>query len=592
MAPTHPTPPPPETAGPETAVADPVLEARSVSKRFPGVVALDDVSFALRAGEVHALVGENGAGKSTLIKVLTGVYRSDEGEVRVSGEPVRFSRPFEAQQAGISTIYQEVNLVPLMSVARNIFLGREPKNRLGLIDFSRMNRETTELLDGFGVRVDPKRPLHTLGIGTQQMVALARAVSVQARVVIMDEPTSSLEPREVETLFRVIENLRGQGIAVLYVSHRMDELYRVCDRVTVLRDGRHIHTGELAPLERMRLVSMMLGRDMAEVRRDGLTGFATEGHDAARTPVLTATGLDRRHELHDISLELYAGEVLGLGGLLGSGRSETAKALTGALPLDGGEITVDGKRVGRPTPAAAIRAGISMLPEDRKAEGIVPGLSVRENIVLAAMPRLSRAGIVSRAQQDRIVEIFMKRLRIKASGPEQKVGELSGGNQQKVLLARWLCLEPKVLLLDEPTRGIDVGAKAEVQSLIDELAREGLAVLLISSDIEELIEGADRIVVLRGGAVAGELCGDEVDESRLLEVLADHTPSPVLADHTPSPVLADHSPGPVPAGRAPGTAPADPTPGSAPADRTPDAVPGDHPPRPGGKAPAGQEDPR
>ncbi|MFF8444484.1 ATP-binding cassette domain-containing protein [Streptomyces californicus] len=583
MAPTHPTPPPPETAGPGTAVADPVLEARSVSKRFPGVVALDDVSFALRAGEVHALVGENGAGKSTLIKVLTGVYRSDEGEVRVSGEPVRFSRPFEAQQAGISTIYQEVNLVPLMSVARNIFLGREPKNRLGLIDFSRMNRETTELLDGFGVRVDPKRPLHTLGIGTQQMVALARAVSVQARVVIMDEPTSSLEPREVETLFRVIENLRGQGIAVLYVSHRMDELYRVCDRVTVLRDGRHIHTGELAPLERMRLVSMMLGRDMAEVRRDGLTGFATEGHDAARTPVLTATGLDRRHELHDISLELYAGEVLGLGGLLGSGRSETAKALTGALPLDGGEITVDGKRVGRPTPAAAIRAGISMLPEDRKAEGIVPGLSVRENIVLAAMPRLSRAGIVSRAQQDRIVEIFMKRLRIKASGPEQKVGELSGGNQQKVLLARWLCLEPKVLLLDEPTRGIDVGAKAEVQSLIDELAREGLAVLLISSDIEELIEGADRIVVLRGGAVAGELSGDEVDESRLLEV---------LADHTPSPVLADHSPGPVPAGRAPGTAPADPTPGSAPADRTPDAVPGDHPPRPGGKAPAGQEDPR
>ncbi|WP_030341745.1 sugar ABC transporter ATP-binding protein [Streptomyces californicus] len=583
MAPTHPTPPPPETAGPGTAVAGPVLEARSVSKRFPGVVALDDVSFALRAGEVHALVGENGAGKSTLIKVLTGVYRSDEGEVRVSGEPVRFARPFEAQQAGISTIYQEVNLVPLMSVARNIFLGREPKNRLGLIDFSRMNRETTELLDGFGVRVDPKRPLHTLGIGTQQMVALARAVSVQARVVIMDEPTSSLEPREVETLFRVIENLRGQGIAVLYVSHRMDELYRVCDRVTVLRDGRHIHTGELAPLERMRLVSMMLGRDMAEVRRDGLTGFATEGHDAARTPVLTATGLDRRHQLHDISLELYAGEVLGLGGLLGSGRSETAKALTGALPLDGGEITVDGKRVGRPTPAAAIRAGISMLPEDRKAEGIVPGLSVRENIVLAAMPRLSRAGIVSRAQQDRIVEIFMKRLRIKASGPEQKVGELSGGNQQKVLLARWLCLEPKVLLLDEPTRGIDVGAKAEVQSLIDELAREGLAVLLISSDIEELIEGADRIVVLRGGAVAGELSGDEVDESRLLEV---------LADHTPSPVLADHSPGPVPAGRAPGTAPADPTPGSAPADRTPDAAPDDHPPRPGGRAPAGQEDPR
>ncbi|MFJ4839602.1 sugar ABC transporter ATP-binding protein [Streptomyces sp. NPDC088746] len=513
-------------------IAPTVLEARSVSKRFPGVVALDDVSFSLRAGETHALVGENGAGKSTLIKVLTGVYRPDGGELRMTGEPVRFARPFEAQQAGISTIYQEVNLVPLMSVARNIFLGREPRNRFGLIDFSRMHRETSELLDGFGVRVDPRRPLHTLGVGTQQMVALARAVSVNAQVVIMDEPTSSLEPREVETLFRVIGNLRDKGIAVLYVSHRMDELYRICDRVTVLRDGRHIHTGELADLDRMQLVSMMLGRDLSEVRRSGVTNFAAEGHEAARTPVLTATGLSSRLQLHDISVSLYAGEVLGLGGLLGSGRSETAKALSGALPLDAGELTVDGTTLKRLTPAAAIRAGISLLPEDRKAEGIVPGLSVRENIVLAAMPRLSRAGVVSRAKQDRIVDIFMKRLRIKASSPEQKVGELSGGNQQKVLLARWLCLEPKVLLLDEPTRGIDVGAKAEVQSLIDDLAREGLAVLLISSDIEELIEGADRIVVLRGGAVAGELSGDDVAEDRLLEVLADHAPEP--ADRAPA----------------------------------------------------------
>ncbi|MGW3823544.1 sugar ABC transporter ATP-binding protein [Streptomyces sp. NPDC005071] len=538
MAPPEAVPRAPEATAPPAA--DTVLEARSVSKRFPGVVALDDVTFSLRAGETHALVGENGAGKSTLIKVLTGVYRPDEGELRMSGQQVRFARPFEAQQAGISTIYQEVNLVPLMSVARNIFLGREPKNRLGLIDFGRMHREAADLLDGFGVRVDPRRPLHTLGIGTQQMVALARAVSVNARVVVMDEPTSSLEPREVETLFRVIENLRGQGIAVLYVSHRMDELYRICDRVTVLRDGRHIHTGDLAGLDRMQLVSMMLGRDLAEVRRNGTTGFAAQGHDAARTPVLTANGLSRDRQLHDISLSLYAGEVLGLGGLLGSGRSETAKALVGALSLDAGELTVGGRRLRRLTSAGAIRAGISLLPEDRKAEGIVPGLSVRENIVLAAMPRLSRAGVVSRAKQDRIVDIFMKRLRIKAASPEQKVGELSGGNQQKVLLARWLCLEPKVLLLDEPTRGIDVGAKAEVQSLIDDLAGEGLAVLLISSDIEELIEGADRIVVLRGGSVAGELTGDDVGESQLLEVLADHSPVP----------RPDVEPAPAPTGKA------------------------------------------
>ncbi|MFB8086209.1 sugar ABC transporter ATP-binding protein [Streptomyces sp. NPDC055992] len=545
MAPPEAAPQPPEpaagtkeTSATATALAEEpgaapaVLEARSVSKRFPGVVALDGVTFSLRAGETHALVGENGAGKSTLIKVLTGVYRPDEGELRLAGEQVTFTRPFEAQQAGISTIYQEVNLVPLMSVARNIFLGREPKNRFGLIDFARMYREASELLDGFGVRVDPRRPLHTLGIGTQQMVAMARAVSVNAQVVIMDEPTSSLEPREVETLFRVIEDLRGRGIAVLYVSHRMDELYRICDRVTVLRDGHHIHTGDLADLDRMQLVSMMLGRDMAEVRREGLTNFDSESHEAARTPVLTATGISRDHQLHDISLDLYAGEVLGLGGLLGSGRSETAKAIAGALSLDSGEVSIAGRILRRLTSAGAIRAGISLLPEDRKAEGIVPGLSVRENIVLAAMPRLSRAGIVSRAKQDRIVDIFMKRLRIKAASPEQKVGELSGGNQQKVLLARWLCLEPKVLLLDEPTRGIDVGAKAEVQSLIDDLAREGLAVLLISSDIEELIEGADRIVVLRGGAVAGELSGDEVAESHLLEVLADH--SPAAADKAPA----------------------------------------------------------
>jgi ribose transport system ATP-binding protein len=535
--------------GVQPPVAPTVLEARGVGKRFPGVIALDDVSFTLRAGETHALVGENGAGKSTLIKVLTGVHRPDGGELLLSGRPVHFARPFEAQQAGISTIYQEVNLVPLMSVARNIFLGREPRTRLKLIDFARMHHEAATLLDGFGVSVDPRRPLHTLGIGTQQMVALARAVSVKAQVVIMDEPTSSLEPREVETLFRVIGELRRQDIAVVYVSHRMDELYRVCDRVTVLRDGKHVHTGDLAGLDRVQLVSMMLGREVSEVRRHGVTSFGEDGHAVAREPVLTATGLTSGHQLHDVSLELHPGEVLGLGGLLGSGRSETAKALAGALPLDGGKIGVNGASLGRFSSARAIRAGISLLPEDRKAEGIVPGLSVRENIVLAALPRLSRAGIVSRAQQDRVVGIFMKRLRIKASSPEQKVGELSGGNQQKVLLARWLCLEPKVLLLDEPTRGIDVGAKAEVQALIDELAQEGLAVLLISSDIEELIEGSDRIVVLRGGATAGELTGDRVTEEALLAVLADETPQgaadagtlqgAAAADTPRSPLAAD-----------------------------------------------------
>jgi ribose transport system ATP-binding protein len=501
------------------AAGTPVLEARSVSKRWPGVVALDEVSFALAPGEVHALVGENGAGKSTLIKVMTGVYPPDGGEVRYRDAPVAFSGPREAQAAGVSTIFQEVNLVPLMTVAQNIFLGREPRNRLGLIDTRRMHREAAELLERYGVHVDVDRPLRMLGVGVQQMVAIARAVSIEARVVIMDEPTSSLEPREVEILFATIERLREQGVAIVYVSHKLDELFRICDRVTVLRDGRVVHAGPIAELTRIRLVAAMLGRDADEVQSTGLTRFG-ESHEIRGEPVLEAHGLSRRHMLHDVSLTIRPGEVLGLGGLLGAGRSETAKALAGAQPLDGGEIRVEGRPLRSGSPPAAIRAGIAMIPEDRKTEGIIPGLSVRENIVLAALPRLSRAGLVSEKAQDELVETFMTRLRIKAASPEQPVGELSGGNQQKVLLARWLCLSPKVLILDEPTRGIDVGAKAEVQGLIDELAGRGLGVLLISSELEEVLEGSDSIVVLRDGGVVEVLEGDAVAEGPLMAALA------------------------------------------------------------------------
>ncbi|MEV5803036.1 sugar ABC transporter ATP-binding protein [Streptomyces collinus] len=496
-----------------------MLTVTGLCKTFPGVRALSDVDFTARAGEVHALVGENGAGKSTLIKVLTGVYRPDAGEMTHGGAPVRFATPLQAQQAGISTIYQEVNLVPLMSVARNLFLGREPRGRLGLIDFRRMHREAGETLRSLGIQVDVRRPLRELGVGAQQMVALARAVAIDARVVVMDEPTSSLEPREVRTLFGVIRTLRDRGIAVIYVSHRMDELYEICDAVTVLRDGRVVHTGRLAGLDRLRLVALMLGREIGEVRREGLTKFSGS-HDAAAEPVLEAEGLSVRHRLDDVSLTLRPGEVVGLGGLLGSGRSETAKAIAGALPLDGGRVVMAGQPVRGGSTAAAIRAGISLLPEDRKTEGIVPGLSVRENIALAALPGLSRFGLVDDAKIDRIVDTFVERLRIKAAGPHQKVGELSGGNQQKVLLARWLALHPKVLLLDEPTRGIDVGAKAEVQALVDELAEDGLAVLLISSDTEELIEGSDRVVVLKDGVVVRELTGDAVTEDELLRAIA------------------------------------------------------------------------
>jgi galactofuranose transport system ATP-binding protein len=499
-----------------------VLAAWSIEKHFPGVVALSEVDIELAGGEVHALVGENGAGKSTLIKVLTGVYRPDKGALHYLGKPARFSRPLDAQAAGISTVYQEVNLVPLQSVASNLFLGREPRNRLGLLDFRAMNREARKILDSYGIDVDVTRPLRTLGMGVQQMVAVARAAVTDAKVVILDEPTSSLEPREVDTLFSIIEKLRDDGVAVLYVSHRLDELYRICDTVTVLRDGKHVHTGPMADLPRLKLVAMMLGRDLDEVQREGATKFEGERTaDEETVPALEARGLTAKHRLDNVDVTVQPGEIVGLGGLLGAGRSETAMAIAGALPLDSGSVMVNGKRVRGGSVAAAMRAGIVMLPEDRKADGILPDLSVRENIVLAALPRMSALGLVSRRRQNAIVDTFMKRLRIKASSPDQRVGDLSGGNQQKVLLARLLCTEPKVLLLDEPTRGIDVGAKAEVQSLVDELAAEGLGVVLISSEFDEVIEGSDAIVVLREGKVVTELRGADVNESALLAALAE-----------------------------------------------------------------------
>jgi len=498
-----------------------LLEVVGVSKVFPGVRALDDVSFTLAPGEVHALVGENGAGKSTLIKVLTGVYQPDGGELRYQEEPTKFDSPMDAQRAGISTIYQEVNLIPLMSVAHNLFLGREPRTAFGLLDEQRMNREAAEILSRYGVTADVRRQLGTMALGAQQMVALARAVMIDAKVVIMDEPTSSLEPREVETLFGVIRDLHAQGIGIIYVSHRLDELYQICDAVTILRDGQVVHTGKLADLERIKLVSLMLGRDMSAVRREGFTGFSGQmTGDAEAPPVLRVTDLNSRRKLHDISFDVRPGEVVGLGGLLGAGRSETIKAIGGAYPLDSGDVQVDGKDLKRPTTVAAVKAGIAVQPEDRKAEGIVAGLSVRENIALAVLPKMARFGLVSDRKIDKIVDKYMKRLQIKASSPNQRVGDLSGGNQQKVLLARLLATDPKVLLLDEPTRGIDVGAKAEVQSLIDELASEGLGVVLVSSDAEELIEGADRVVVLRDGVVVGILTDTRVTTEALLETIA------------------------------------------------------------------------
>ncbi len=503
-------------AGPEA----PVLEAKGISKTFPGVRALQDVSLALRAGQVHALVGENGAGKSTLIKVLTGVYQLDAGQLIHRGKPVTFANPRAAQDAGISTIYQEVNLVPLQSGARNLYLGREPRTRLRLVDDKKMNRDARKLLREFSIDVDPTVPIATLALGAQQMISVARAISLEANVVIMDEPTSSLEAREVVTLFGLIERLKADGIAIVYVSHRLDELYRICDEVTVLRDGRMVHSGPIAELPRQRLVATMLGRELLEERRRQAAPSEDRVGVAGEEPLLVADGLARRGLLHDLHIDIRPGEVVGLGGLLGAGRSETAKAILGAQVLDAGSVRIAGRDIPLGAPARSIEAGIVLLPEDRKIEGILPNLSIRDNIVLAALPRLSKRGVFSDAAADKLVGTFMKRLNIKAYGPAQRVGTLSGGNQQKVLLARWLCLEPRILMLDEPTRGIDVGAKAEVRRLIDELAAQGLGVLLISSETEELVDGSYRILVLREGAIVDELSGDRLNEADLVDAIA------------------------------------------------------------------------
>ncbi|UOF90663.1 sugar ABC transporter ATP-binding protein [Fodinisporobacter ferrooxydans] len=495
-----------------------ILQMNNVTKRFPGVLALDNATFSLQPGEVHALIGENGAGKSTLIKILTGVYQPDSGQIIYDGKQVMFNTPGDAQKAGISTIYQEVNLIPLFSVAQNIFLGREPRSRLGLIDFKRMNQEAATILERLGIYVDLTQPIKNLGLGVQQMVAIARAVSVNARVVIMDEPTSSLDAQEVSVLFRVVNQLREQGIGIIFVSHRLDELYEICETITVMRDGKVVRTGRIRDIPKVELISLMLGRELIETKHDVSKSKSSECRTSQ--PVLSVRGLKRENVLNDVSFDVHPGEVLGLAGLLGSGRTETVKAIFGADPVDSGTIEVSGIETKMRSPASAIKYGIALLSEDRKSEGILPNLSIRENIIAAVRPHLAKGGLVSKDKEDEIVEMFIKRLNIKASSPEQPVRELSGGNQQKVLLARWLAINPKLLILDDPTRGIDVGAKAEVQKLIQNLAKQQFGIILISSDTDEVLDGSDRLVVLREGTTIGEADSDSITEGDLMNMLA------------------------------------------------------------------------
>ena len=498
---------------------NPVLRLEGITKTFSGVKALDGVGFSLERGEVHALVGENGAGKSTLIKIMTGAYARDGGRIWLEGQPVEFRTPEEAQAAGVVAVYQEVNLLMFRTVAENIFLNREPR-RWGLIDWQRMNAEAEALLKRLGLEIDPRLTLGSLNIALRQMIAIARGVSFGAKVVILDEPTSSLTEHEVAILYDVIRRLKEEGVGVVYISHRFDELYTVCDRVTVLRDGKYVATRSLAELEKIDLVCLMLGKQRDELRQ-GTTAFKHHDIKEDEPPLLRAENLTRGRKLNGVTVDVRRGEIVGMAGLLGSGRTETARAIFAADRVEKGEVYLEGKPLALSSPGDAIDAGLAFLSEDRKAEGIIPELSVRENLTLAALPALSKLGIISRARQREIVERFMKRLGIKAASAEQKIRELSGGNQQKVLLARWLCKNPKFLILDEPTRGIDIGAKGEIQALINELAESGLGVLMISSELEELVEGSSRVIVMRDGQRVGELRGAEISPDAIIHAMAE-----------------------------------------------------------------------
>ncbi|RJL32730.1 sugar ABC transporter ATP-binding protein [Bailinhaonella thermotolerans] len=497
------------------AAPAPILRMTGIGKQFPGVRALDGVDFRLMPGEVHALMGENGAGKSTLIKVLTGVYGIDAGEIELAGEKVAFSGPLAAQRAGISTVYQEVNLCANLSVAENIFIGREPR-RLGRIHWKEMRRRAAALLAGLDLDIDVSAPLSAYSLAVQQMVAIARAVDVEARVLILDEPTSSLDADEVAQLFRVMRRLKEQGIAILFVSHFLDQIYEIADRMTILRNGALVGEYHISELSQVELVAKMIGREIVELER-------LEGKPPAPSggPLIEAEGLGRPGAIEPFSLTIREGEVTGLAGLLGSGRTELARLLFGADHAGSGSLRIKGAPASLRTPRAAIAHGVAFCSENRRAEGLIPDLSVRENLVLAMQARRGWTRPIPRRTQDELVAKYVEALGIRPADPEIPIRNLSGGNQQKVLLARWLILEPRLLILDEPTRGIDVGAKAEIQRLVAELSDGGMAVLYVSAELEEVLRLSHKVEVLRDRRLVAELPNDEaLTTDALMEAIA------------------------------------------------------------------------
>jgi len=506
----------------DDAADNALLEMRGVSKGFPGVQALDGVDFTLHAGEVHALMGENGAGKSTLIKVLTGVYPRDAGAIRLAGTPVHPRSTKHAETLGISTVYQEINLIPHLSVAENICLGRQP-TVLGTIRWGAIKHHAGEAIGRLGIDIDVTREVSSYSIAIQQMVAIARALDTNARLLVLDEPTSSLDEHEVAELFGVIRRLRDEGLGIIFITHFLDQTYEIADRITVLRNGLFVGEYPTADLPRIELIARMIGKDTEEVA--AMETRSDAAAPAAADALVSVDRLARRGSVGEISMTISRGEVVGLAGLLGSGRTETARLLFGIDRPDTGKITVDGQTVSIHSPHKAIALGFAFTPEDRRDAGIIPNLSVRENIVLALQASRGAWRTIGRGGQRELAERFIKALNIRTPGAEQPVKNLSGGNQQKVLLARWLATEPKLLILDEPTRGIDVGAKAEIEKLIASLRQEGMAILFISSELEEVVRDSQRVVVLRDREQIGQLAGKQITEPAIMHMIAKHEES-------------------------------------------------------------------
>ncbi|MFD5462814.1 sugar ABC transporter ATP-binding protein [Kitasatospora sp. NPDC127059] len=498
-----------------------LLRIEGIRKTFPGVVALDGVDFDLRRGEVHVLLGENGAGKSTLIKMLSGAYTPDAGRIRVDGQEVRIHGAQDAERLGIATIYQEFNLVPDLTVAENIFLGRQPR-RFGMIDRKKMEANAEALLARVGVDVSPRARVRELGIARLQMVEIAKALSLDARVLIMDEPTAVLTSEEVEKLFAIVRSLREDGVGIVFITHHLEEIAALGDRVTVIRDGRSV--GQVpASTPEDELVRLMVGRSIEQQ-------YPRQRPDRGAA-LLSVEGLTRDGVFHEVNFQVHAGEVVGIAGLVGAGRTEVVRAVFGADPYDGGTVTVSGTQLKRHDVSAAMAAGIGLVPEDRKGQGLVLDASVEENLGLVTMRAATRGGLVDRKAQHAAAERIARQLGVRMAGLGQQVRTLSGGNQQKVVIGKWLLADTKVLILDEPTRGIDVGAKVEIYQLINELTAAGAAVLMISSDLPEVLGMSDRVLVMAQGRVAGELAGDEATQDAVMS-LAVSTPTTEKTEKT------------------------------------------------------------